>query len=500
MGHEDRNIVVGKGLPTRAPWRPGPRPRPRSHRNHMPEWIDQELATLDLSDDRLHRRLKLILDRFAANPSASIPGACRGWAETKAAYLCFAHPRVTAQEVLRPHSQATLARIAEHPVVLLPQDTTELDFTRPKKAIKGSGPLNWMEREGFFQHVQLAVTPERLPLGVIDETTWGRDPEDHGKHVRRKHEPIEAKESYRWLEGYRRACTVAAAVPGTRIVSISDREGDIYECLAEAGTIAGPRADWIIRSCQDRSTTSRRSDQDDTFIKLRETVAAEPVLGRLKVRVPRSEEGPEREAMMTVRSATAELKPPYRPDRKLPEVTVNAVLIREESAPGGAKPIEWLLLTSLEVATFAEAATVVDYYGARWPVEVFFRIYKTGCKIEKIQLEDEDRLGPCLVLYLIVAWRVHWLTMLGRSCPELPCDAVFAEEEWRSVWTIVRREPTPATAPPLEEMIRLVASLGGYLGRTHDGPPGAQVLWIGIQRMRDFALAWQAFGPRPAKE
>jgi hypothetical protein len=133
-------------------------------------------------------------------------------------------------------------------------------------------------------------------------------------------------------------------------------------------------------------------------------------------------------------------------------------------------------------------------------LEVFFRIYKSGCRVEQIQLESADRLLPCLALYLIVAWRVHWLTMLGRSCPELPCDAVFADEEWRSVWAIMLREPVPEAAPPLDVMIRLVASLGGHLGRKHDGPPGAQVLWIGLQRMRDFALAWQAFGPRPAKE
>jgi len=465
----------------------------------MPDWIDEELKTLDLGDDALKKRQKLILDRFAAKPSASIPGACRGWAETKAAYRFFAHPRVTAQKALSPHSDATLARIAEHPVVLLPQDTTELDFSHPKKPVEGSGSLSYEERTGFFQHIQLAVTPERLPLGVVAEMTWGRDPEDYGKNDQRKTKPIEEKESYRWLLGYRRACAVAAAVPGTQIISISDREGDIYECFVEAQTIEGPRADWIIRACQNRSTP-QKSDEDETFIKLRQVVAAQAPLGRLKVQVPRSAEGSAREATMTVRTAAVGLKPPDRVGRKLPPVTVNAVWIREESAPAGVKPIEWLLLTSLPVDSFEAAARVVDYYGCRWPIEVFFRIYKSGCKIEQVQLGRDENLFPCLALYLIVAWRVYWLTMLGRTCPDLACDAVFAEEEWRSVWTIVRREPAPAVAPPLNEMIGLVARLGGYLGRKQDGPPGAQVLWIGIQRKRDFAMAWQAFGPRSAKE
>ena len=241
-----------KGVPTRGLWFPVPFSHARSRPLPMSSWIDQELATLDLGDDRLNQRQKRILDRFAARPSASIPGACGGWAETLGAYRFFAHPRVTAEEVLRPHSQATLERIAEHPVVLLPQDTTELDFTRPQEHVAGAGPLNWEQRTGFFQHVQLAVTPERLPLGVIDAMTWGRDPQDDPKTDRRKNRPIEQKESYRWLLGYRRACAVAAAVPTTRIISLADREGDIYECFVEAQRTEGPRADWIIRACQDR--------------------------------------------------------------------------------------------------------------------------------------------------------------------------------------------------------------------------------------------------------
>jgi Transposase Tn5 dimerisation domain/Transposase DNA-binding len=466
----------------------------------MPDWIDQEFQTLDLGDDRLVRRQKAVLERLAASPSASISAACGTWAETIAAYRLFAHPRVTAEAVLRPHRDATLVRIAEHPVVLIPQDTTELDFTHPKKPVRGAGPLSYEERTGFFQHIQLAVTPERLPLGVIEAATWGRDPEDYRKNDRRKQKPIEEKESLRWLLGYRRACAVAQEVPGTRIVSISDREGDIYECFVEARSAEGRRADWIIRSCQDRSTPEPAEAADETFIKLRRTVTARAPLGRLKVRVPRSDRGPAREATVTVRSASVDLKPPYRVGGKLPAVTINAVFIREESAPAGVEPIEWLLLTNLAVESFEDACRVVEYYACRWPVEVFFRIYKSGCRVERVQLESEDRLLPCLALYLIVAWRVHWLTMLGRTCPDLACDVVFAEDEWRSVWTVVRREPCPEKPPSLSEMIGLVAGLGGHLGRKHDGPPGAQVLWIGIQRMKDFAIAWQAFGPRPAKE
>jgi hypothetical protein len=160
--------------------------------------------------------------------------------------------------------------------------------------------------------------------------------------------------------GYRRACAGAAAVPGTQIISISDRQGDIYECFGEAQTIEGPRADWIIHACQNRSTP-QKSAADQTFIKRRQVVAAQVPLGRLKVQVRRSAEGPAREATLTVRSATVGLKPPDRVGRKLPPVTVNAVGVCEKTAPAGLKPIAWLLLTSLPVDSFEATARGVDY-------------------------------------------------------------------------------------------------------------------------------------------
>jgi hypothetical protein len=466
--------------------------------HNLTTWIDDELQTLDLGDDRLRRRQERLLERFAARPQASIPAACQGWAETQGAYRFFSHPRVTARAVLQPHRDATVRRIAAQPVVLLVQDTTELNFTRPRERVQGAGPLNWPERVGFFQHLQLAVTPERLPLGVVAATTWGRDLKEHGKRRDRKRKPFAAKESARWLRGYRQACAVAAEVPQTRIISVADAESDIYECFQDVPA-ASPRAHWIIRACQGRSLP-QPSTTAPGFVKLWETAAAAAVLGQIDLRVPRSGRGPARAARLTLRATRVALKPPQRTGPKPAPVSVTAVLAREERPPEGVEPIEWLLLTSLAVESLAAACVVVEYYTCRWQIEVFFRVYKSGCRVEQIQLETQSRLQPCLALYLIVAWRVLWLTRLGRTCPELPCDAVFAAEEWRSVWTIVRREPVPAAAPPLSEMIGLVARLGGYLGRRRDGPPGPQVLWIGLQRMKDLALAWHAFGPRPAKE
>jgi hypothetical protein len=467
------------------------------------EWIAEELATLDLGDARLDRRCHAVLERLFSKPSISIPAACRGLAEMTAAYRFFDNDRVDEYELLRPHRNATVARIREQRVVLLPQDTTELDYSRPQEVIAGAGPLTLKTRIGFHNHAQIAFTPQRLCLGVIDADIWGRDPLEFGKRLEKAQKPIEQKESFRWLQGYRRACEVAEQAPTTQIVSVSDAEGDIYECfLAALPEPSQRKADWIIRAAQDRLLAKESRSNDGTVRKLRQALAATPILGTVAVEVSRKAGRRARTASMTVQSVTVHLRPPERrtdPPQRLDGMAINAVLVREADPPADEDAIEWLLLTNLQVATFAEAVTIIEYYSCRWQIEIFFKVLKSGCKVERLQLESEERLKPCLLLYMIVAWRVLFVTMMGRECPELPCTALFAEEEWKSVWAIVKRQPTPTTPPLLAEFIKMVAGLGGHIGRKGDGPPGPQTMWIGLQRTVDFAMAWKTFGPDIAK-
>ena len=473
----------------------------------MDAWIAEELKTADLGDERLNRRFEIVLERLAGRPSVSIPAACNGLAETQAAYRFFANERVAAKKILQPHRQATLKRIRQQATVLIVQDTTELEMTRPEQKV--GGPLNWETQIGFLDHVLLAMTPERVPLGVVDANIWARDLEDFHKRRDRGHKPIEAKESYRWLQGYQHACAVAQAAPETRMVCISDSEGDIFECFAEAAAedaagavdATGGKADWIVRSGQDRRLASGNAS-------LVEEVTRSPVWHSFEVKVSkrraacgddqkqkRRQERQARLAVCTLRAGRVCLKAPWRKDRQLQDHDVNVVLVREENPPAGEEPIEWLLLTSLPVDTLAQAQTVVEYYCCRWEIEVYFRVLKSGCGVEELQLETAERFTACLAVYMIVAWRVLFVLFMGRKCPDLPCDAVLGTDEWQSVYWIVNRQPPPKKPPSLESMVEMIASLGGYLGRKHDGPPGPKTLWIGMQRMRDYALAWQTFGP-----
>jgi Transposase DNA-binding/Transposase Tn5 dimerisation domain len=472
----------------------------------MPSWIEDELRTMDLSDARLNDRFRILLDRFSAKPTLSIPAACNGWAETQAAYRFFDNDKVDDRRLLRPHFDATLERIRRQSVVLIAQDTTELELTRPEERV--GGPLSDEDHWGVHTHVALAVTPERLVLGLVSSHTWARDVATFRKRRHRQGKPIEEKESYRWLQGYRRACAVAAQAPDTRVISLSDSEGDIYECFAAAADDDGPKADWIVRACQDRCV---RDGEETAEAKLFATAAAGPTLGTLAIEVSarngQSHDGSRRRqarrartTRVTVQACRVVLQTPDRLGRQVPDVPVSAVLVREIKPPAGEPAIEWLLLTSLPVATFDQACEVIQYYTCRWEAEVYFRVLKSGCAVEELQFETTERFTNCLAVYQIVAWRVLFALRLGRECPEMPCGVVFAEAEWQAVYHVIKRKAA-ATMPSLGEMVTWIAQLGGYLNRKGDGPPGPQTMWIGMQRVRDFALTWSVLkNPDPPLE
>jgi hypothetical protein len=464
----------------------------------MDDSISAEADGCDLGDQRLNQRYHLLLERLGADPQLSIPGACRGKAEVEAAYRFFDHPRVTPVRLLAPHIAATKRRMAAEKVVVVAQDTTEIDLTRPERVV--GGPLADDHRCGFFSHPLLAMTSAGVPLGLLADRTWSRDPATVGlSKVRRKQQPLEDKESVRWIEGYRQCCEAACALPGVTVICVSDSEGDLYEAFVEA-QVQNHAAKFIVRACKVR----RLAGEEQQF--LHESVASTPLLGTRVLSVSKRYAPPsevrkrrkarrERDAVLTIQAATVTPRAPWRVEGKLPSVPVTVVLASEANPPPGEEPIEWLLVTDLPTTTLAEAERVLDLYTRRWLIEVYFRVLKSGCGVEKLQLETAARMLNALTVYKIVAWRVLMLTMLGRSCPELPCDAALEEAEWKAVYAVLVRKKLPKKPPNLGTMVLLIARLGGHLGRKGDQPPGPKAMWIGLQKARTPALGWETFGP-----
>jgi Transposase Tn5 dimerisation domain/Transposase DNA-binding len=453
-----------------------------------------------------------LLSALGNHPNISIPAACNGRAEMHAAYRFFDNEKVTFQTVLAPHVQKTIERMRVVPVVLLVQDTTEIDLSRPSQPVAGVGELNHA-RQGVLLHVMQAYTVDGTPLGTV----WAKDINrtDGQLHVPqaerkrdRKRRAIEQKESFRWIEGLRNARGLAGQLPAVQMVCIADSEADIYEWLAEPRTEPGTGMaplDWIVRGCQDRALTDDEAD-GESHKHLRQQVLATKLLYTVDLKIrgrqaktridkrARNKARESREAQVEVRAARLTLRPPARSDGSLPSVQVNVVLVHEPNPPAGQEAVQWMLITTLPIDTPAQVRTIVEYYCARWNIELLFKTLKSGCRVEQRRFEDVERILPCLAMYLIVAWRTLFVCRMGREFPDADCQLVFEPSEWKAVWTSLTRSRPPRNPPRLREMVHLIAQLGGYV-ESKTNEPGSQTIWVGLQRMYDLAWAWDSFGP-----
>jgi hypothetical protein len=455
-------------------------------------WAEVELETINLGDKRLNKRAVKLLDRLGGKPNETIPSACRGWSETKAAYRFFTHKNVTCDEILKPHKEATLKRMELHDTVLLIQDTTQLNYSGQKQK-ECIGPLNRDNHNGILLHPTIAVTGDGICLGVIDGFHWQRK-ELHHKSRDEKNRinlrtPITEKESYRWINGYKIANDIANQIPNTRVVSMSDREGDIYDLYHESVVQRNDhRAEWLVRAVKSRPLLNKNGKRKAN--NLWESVQLEKVCCYVEFEMPARKNRLARKVKQVVRVKKVTLHPPTGRRGKLRcgPVEVNALIATELYPPKGEKPIEWFFITSLPIDDADSAKLILQYYLCRWQIEVFFRIYKSGCQVEKLQLTTTGRMSPCLTLYLIIAWRILYMTLVGRYQPLISCEFIFDEEEWQTIYLVVKNKNPPKKPPTLYEVIRMVAILGGFLNRKNDGEPGPTPVWLGLQRVRDFML------------
>lgn len=453
------------------------------------DWAEQEFGGAQVYDGRLRRRLYEIARDFYARPGVLIPEACNGSvAKMKAAYRFVDNKRVDLKGLLKGHVEATAQRIRQHEVVLAVQDTSTLNYTS-HPATEGLGPINTTQDPsmGLLLHDTMAFSLEGVPLGLLDVQCWARDPKQAGKKYRRGQLPIEQKESFKWLRSYRAVAEVQQLCPQTMIVSVGDREADLYDLFVEVEqSNSGPEV--LVRA--ERSRKRKVAVQGETYEYLWEQMAVKPVAGRQAVFVPRRGSRRARTATLEVRHAKVRLRPPLNGNAKPVELWA-VYALEVDHGPDVKKPLEWMLLTSVPTSTFEEATERLRWYTLRWGIEVYHRTLKSGCRIKDRRLDDADSLQSCLAIDMVVAWRIYCLVKQGRETPDIPCDVFFGEYEWKALYAVSFGEPPPEEPPALREALRLMAALGGFLGRKGDGEPGTTTTWRGLQHLTDIAHGYE---------
>lgn len=447
------------------------------------DWANEEFGQAELGDARRRKRLVMLARQLARSPHCSFPqslSAC----ELKAAYRFFDNDSVDTDGILTAHIGQTLTRMHAVPLVLAVQDTTEYNLTH-LSATEGLGYCSHKKVRGFFMHSMLALTPDGLPLGVLGLKTWIRPLEQLGKRNLRRTLPIQDKESAKWIEGLNQITALQSRCPDTRIVSVCDREADVYD-LFVAERAAG--VDWLVRAAWNRGV-----EHPEKY--LWETMQSIPAMGTTTLRVPARGSLPERAARLAIRCAPVRIRVPRsRQGNGLGEIDVYAVWAIETDPPPGVDPIEWMLLTSVATQTMEQALERLSWYARRWTIETWHRVLKSGCQIEARQFGDAQRFMRATALFAVIAWRILYATLLGRLDADLSCEVLLQRFEWQALYCRTHATTTPPKQPPtLGNAILWIAKLGGYLGRTRDRPPGITVLWRGFLSLHESSQMYLIF-------
>lgn len=455
------------------------------------KWTESEMVDLDTGDKRLDKRVKAVLEAVADKPGMAFPQQFQSTAELKACYRLFDSDLITYKAMLEPHFNKTIERIRSFPVVVIAADSSSLNYTtRPSNP--DSGYISSNNAQGFLTHVSLATTLDRQPLGVTQVKLWARDKQKPEKKLHRDYLPIEEKESFKWIESYANANRIATLCPSTQIISVFDREGDVIELWEEAvkAQKMGNGAHLVVRCNHNRGVLPTEENKNT---KLFEFAEEAPIVSYCEFELrDRATHKILRKVKQEIRSSSVCIYPAYRPGVERRKVILNVVFMREIDAPEGVNSVDWYLLTTLPIESEGDVQKIIKTYLARWDIETLFRTFKTGCKVEERSLRTADRLYPMFALFFIIAWRINYLSRISRANPEMPCTVFFSENEYKAAYAAINKTVhPPSTIPTIQEMLIMIARLGGYLNRKNDPAPGAKVIWRGLEYLRAFMDAWE---------
>ena len=401
-------------------------------------WAKQEFGSAPLGDTRLSQRLVDIAESKAEKPGRAFTGVAEGdWPAVKAYYRFIDHPdeeAVNMTHILQPHRERTVRRMKAQRTVLCIQDGSDLEYTSLAQCtglgVIGTNQTTATSR-GLHLHGTFAVAPNGLPLGVLRAECvapkW-KSPDDQRLSYTI---PIEEKDTFCWIEGLRDTMDVAVAMPQTRLINVCDREADFFELFEEQRR--NPCVDLLVRANHNRVI------MEEPF-KLFPAIRQAPLQTKVQVHVPRQSARPKlskKKGRPKRPSRLAELEVRYQPIQLRPSkyysgkdpIDVWVIHAVESCPPEASEPVEWFLLTTVNITSPEDAVQCLRWYCLRWRIEDFHRVLKSGCGIEQIAHETAERIRRAIAINLVIAWRIMLMTLLGRETPDLPPEVTFSNIE-----------------------------------------------------------------------
>lgn len=457
-------------------------------------WAKEELGHADLGQAARTGRAVAMVESMLRRPAGSIPATFRDAAARKGAYRFLEHPAIDWQDLATAQHAACARRCRDHKLVLAAIDGSSLAHT-DTRGDDGVGPIGSRKvgGRGLKTMTLLALTPDGIELGVGAHAFWARAPQpDPIPHAQRA---LDNKESRYWTQlqhDFER--TLRQEGVKTRAWYLMDREADTHPVLLRGLT---PGQLFTVRRDHNRNLAACAiADPKHPELKLEMELAAAPVQGHTSVRVAAGRGRPVRIARCEVRWVSVSLRLREQWTKKrLGDVPLYVVWVREVgTCPPGAERLDWSLITSYEVTDFSDACEVVRTYALRWRLETVHFTWKSGaCRVEEAQLESFQALAKWATLHLSVAIELQALLHRARTEPSLPADVAFTRDEIDA--TLLLRHgtrpdaDTRSTTPTLEAMVRDIADLGGYTGKSSGGPPGVKVVRRGLDQIIPVATA-----------
>lgn len=386
--------------------------------------------------------------------------------------------------MLAPHYKQTSARIkdCQSKYILAIQDEMRLNYTSHKAKIDLGviGKTSKTNQYGIIQHSVLCVTDSNEPLGLMDVNFF--DFSEFDTTTNRDHRSIKEKARCQWIDGLNKMRSRLGECDKP-IITVADREGDFYEWLHPL--IIQEEA-FVIRAQHDRCTGDKFKKENK---KLSELLSEAPIEGRMEVTIQDVASREMKTIILQLKALKITLPVPKHFTKKTIEanhycpIQLNVVMAYNEE-------YEWLLFTSLPIETLAQIQEIVTIYRARWHIEDYHKVLKTGYQVDEIYLHNSrETILNLLSLASISACRLYWLIYVGRSEASIRADKLFEDFEWKSVY-VYFNEKIPEECPSLSVVILKIAQLGGYKPIKDANPPGIKTLWIGFQQ---FTIAAQMY-------
>lgn len=476
-------------------------------------WAEQEFGSCQLGDIRRNRRLIKLATRMAADPSATTPDQMQEWAETKGAYRLMDHDEVCFENIIAPHCQATksLPTSAGHSLII--HDTTELSYATWNQPRQGLGPTGNGRKQGFYLHTALRTDADtQETLGLAGQLLFARVPAPKPANKQRE-TALEAKRRPRESEIWRKLIAMVGRPPGEeRFTHVCDRGADNFEVYAQADLL---QTDWIVRGAHLHRKLRLVNPLDPENPKAHASTPAKDLLsglpfqGSYQIQVVARPGRRPRVAEVQLRWASVwmprpkpcslwaqEQAPRWLQMQVLEVIETDppARLRRVTKTKGRTKnpdqPLRWVLYTSHAITSLAEAQRVARMYARRPLIEEYHKALKTGCQVEQRQYRTGARLARITGVLSVTAIRLLRMKSVAAIKPERPAAEV-APTAWvealydhRTTRNPRDQQRWPEGSWTIQEFLRQLAMLGGFLGRKHDGSPGWLTLWRGTTKLQ----------------